>query len=194
MSRGFTIPPPRVSAIDLIPKFLSLNHEPQDDPIAVSYLGTPVYSNLIFLSEGVDVGNPTTLDPDAGKRDLRIDTVLMTVDMTKNIVKTPIQGRNGTVKEYISDGDYMINIKGAIVSPYPLKYPQDDVDLLIRYLKVNTQIGVASFFLELFGISDIVIEKYRIAEKLGSRNEVPFEIDAISDTPIEFQLNPNNGV
>lgn len=194
MSRSFTTPPPRVSALDLIPKFISLRAEPEDDPIGVTYLGTPVYSNLIFLAEGANIGNPTTLNPDEGKRDLRIDTVLMTVDQTKNIVKTAIQGRNGTVKEYISDGDYMINIKGAIVSPYPLQYPQDDVDLLIRYMKVNTQIGVASFFLQLFGISDIVIEKYRIAEKLGSRNEVPFEIDAISDTPLEFQLNPNNGV
>lgn len=195
---GFRLPTiptaPLLTVAHAAIKRYKITPEDQDEPEFTSYLSTPVWSNLIFSPEGVDVGFPTTIDPDAGKEQLRIDTVLFTVEMPKNIVKTAIQGRNGTVKEYISNGDYMVNIKGAIVSPFPLVFPREDVDLLIRYCQLNTQIPVISFFLDLFGITSVVIERYVISEKLGSRNEVPFEIDAVSDRPLEFQLNPNKGI
>lgn len=183
MANDFKLPVPLPSVNDLIQvRRYFFNPDPEDNPIAVSYLGTPVYSNLVFL--------PTS---DISDR-LRIDTVLMEVDQTKNIVKTDIQGRNGTVKEYISDGDYMVTIRGVIVSPYPNVFPREDIDLLIKYCQVTEQLPVSSFFLDLFGITDIVIDRYKISEKLGSRNEVPFEIMALSDYPIEFQLNPNRGL
>lgn len=193
MIKNFIIPPQPPLNNDLIPRYF-YSPDPEDEPIYTSYLGTPVYSNLIFSSDGVDVGNPTSLDPDNGKQDLRIDTVLFDVSMTKNIKVTDIQGRNGTIKEYISDGDYMINIKGAIVSPYPLVFPKEDVDLLIRYSKVSTEIKVFSFFLDLFSITDIVIKEFKLSEKLGHRNQVDFEINALSDRAIEFRLNPNKGL
>jgi hypothetical protein len=192
MARQFIIPPP-TPALNSGPRYF-FNEDPFDEPIATSYLGTPVYSNLIFLPDDVAVGNPTTVDPNNGKQQLRIDTVLFTIDMQKNIKKTTVQGRDGTVKEYISDGDYMINIKGAIVSPYPLVFPKDDVNLLIKYCKLKTQVPVVSAFLDLFEISDVVIDTYSFAEKLGSRNELGFELNCLSDRPIDFQLNPNRGL
>ena len=183
MAREFTIPPPNpIGTIGLAARKINFTPDPADDPIATTYLSTPVYSNLVFLPTG-DIQDQ-----------LRIDTVLIVVDQTKNIVKTPIQGRNGTVKEYISDGDYMVNIQGMIVSPYPLVFPKEELDLLIKFCLVGEQIPVTSFFLDMFGITDIVIETYKVSEKRGSRNEVPFEINASSDRPIEFQLNPNRGV
>ncbi|MCU9930979.1 DUF6046 domain-containing protein, partial [Escherichia coli] len=90
------------------------------------------------------------------------------------------------VREYISDGDYQVNIIGSIVSTEALVYPVDEVGLLIRYCKVNREIGFVCDFLAQFGIEYLVIENFTISEKLGSRNEVPFEISAWSDEPIEF--------
>ena len=180
---SFKLPVQIPSALDIVNYYKIGSEDPADAPIDKTYLGTPVYSNLIFLTDNTNI-----------ESDLRIDTVLMSVDQSKEIVKTAIQGRNGTVKEYISLGDYVVNIKGAIVSPFPEKYPKDDIDLLLRYLSLDKQVGVSSFFLELFNISEIVIERYSVSEKIGSRNEVPFEITAVSDTPLEFQLNPNVSV
>jgi hypothetical protein len=165
-----------------------------DQAIATSFLGTPVYSNLTFLAEGSGVGTPTTLDPDAGKRDLRIDTVLLTVQMTRNIVRTAIPGRDGTVKEYVSDGDYLVSVQGAIVSEFPTVFPREDVDLLNRYCLSKQSVSVSSFFLDVFQITTVVIEDVKFLEKEGSRNEVPFELQMWSDRPIEFRLNPNRGV
>jgi hypothetical protein len=181
--RNYTIPPPNITGtIGLAAKKYYFSPDPYDEPDFVSMLGTPVYSNFVLLPAG-DIQDA-----------LRIDTVIMTVDQTKNIVKTPIQGRNGTVKEYISDGDFMVSIQGVLISPYPLVFPKEDIDLFVKYCKLNEQLPVASFFLELFGITDIVIEHYKVGEKLGSRNEVPFQIDALSDKAIEFELNPNRGL
>ena len=78
-----------------------------------SYLGTPVFSNLDFIG-----GSYKNLQGEQIEyEDLRIDTVLFDVSQQKNVVTTEIQGRNGTIKEYISDGDFAINISGLIVQP-----------------------------------------------------------------------------
>lgn len=158
--------------------YTAITEDATDQVIKTSYLGTPVFSNLIFDAE------PDTPENFA----LEIDTVLMTVSMTKNIVKTPLQGRDGTVKEYISDGDYMVDIRGEIVSEQPNVYPKDLVARLVNLCRVKHQLNVSSFFLQLFSVSAIVIDDYEVAEKLGSRNSVPFSIRASSDTPIELQL------
>jgi hypothetical protein len=182
----------------LVPRYF-VAQEPADDPLPDyrSKLGALVYSNLQFLeTSGTSLDN--SLNRGGSNSDnkvlLTIDTVLMAVNQTKNIVKTPIVGRSGTVKEYISDGDFMIDIQGAIVSEYPLVYPESDVKILIELLSLPKQIPVASFFLDRFGIHSIVVESWDVAEKLGSRNEVPFRIQALSDLAEEIILNPNDQI
>ena len=117
---------------------------------------------------------------------LRIDTVLFQIQRTKNIIKTAIQGKNGTVKEYTSDGDYQISIDGSIVSENPNKYPADDVKKLIKLMSIPESIGVTSEFLSYFGITDVVVESYSIAQNVGFLNVQPFSIKLLSDTPIEL--------
>jgi hypothetical protein len=175
----------------LIPWYGDIQPEPADEAEFTSYLGTPVFSPLEFLkTSGTSAENSLDVGEQRGNSEtlLRIDTCLITVTQPRNIVKTPIQGRNGTVKEYISDGDFEVNIKGVIISPYPIVYPEDDVKLFIELMGLPKQIPVASKFLQMFSITDLVIENYNIAEKLGSRNEVPFEISAVSDKAEEILL------
>lgn len=166
--------------------------EQSDEPNFISILGTPVYSNLEFLkTSGTSADNSQGVGEQKGNSQvlLRIDSCVMAVTQTREIIRTAIQGRNGTVKEYIADGDFFINIRGAIMSESPNVYPREDVELLIELCGLKKSIPVASMFLDMFSIQNIVIENYSIAEKIGSRNEVPFEINALSDYPIEFKLN-----
>ena len=96
----------------------------------VSYLGTPVFSNLIFEPNPVSGKTGTFTDIDGNDQTfegLRIDTVLFQVQRAKNIVKTAVQGKNGTRKEYTSDGDFEVTINGAIMSENPNTYPELDV-------------------------------------------------------------------
>jgi hypothetical protein len=142
--------------------------------VADSYLGTPVFDNI-------------TLDIDG--EELRIDAAIIDVSQTKNIIKTSIQGLNGTVKEYIADGDYIISLKGVIVSE-TTEYPETDVATLIEILKRTESIRVNSKFLQLFGIDDIIIENYKLNQD-EFQNTQTFEILALSDKQIELILNSN---
>lgn len=178
----------------MIGGFRVFDAEQSDDPQDYSYLGTPVYSNLQFLKvSGTSFDNSLNVGAQVNNNSevmLRIDTVLLDVTRTRNIKKTDIQGRDGSIKEYISNGDYVINVKGAIVSDFPNLYPEQEVKLLSELLSLNKAIPVASKFLDMFGISNLVVDpEWSISERLGSRNEVPFEFNAISDFPDDFELS-----
>ena len=155
-----------------------------NDAKAVSYLGTPVETNLILgdgenvLTKYVDIeGNELTY------YGLQIDTVIMEVSMTKNIIKTSIQGKSGTIKEYVNDGDYIINVSGRL-SLKTNVYPESNVNRLIKICQIPDSVPVTSDFLQLFGINEIVIDDFKLPQEKGIRNEQGFEITMTSEIPI----------
>lgn len=191
------VPSQVLGALNRLVPHYHIEPEPVDEVDYYSYLGTPVYSPLEFLkTSGTSADNSRGVGERDGNSDvlLRIDTALITVELPKNIVKTQIQGRNGTVKEYIGEDDFQIHITGIIVSPYPSVYPRDEVNMLTELCRLPKQIPVASEFLQFFGIDSIVVEHFRIGQRMGSRNEVPFDVYAISDMAEELQLNPNESL
>lgn len=173
-----------------------------DTAIKSSMLGTLVWNNVIIkpgsyvLSSYIEsVGqviynedNISYLDNFRIEGGLEIDTVLIEISQAKNIVKTAIEGRNGTVKEYISDGDYEITMRGAIVGKNAMQYPLEEVEGLIEILKVPDDIEIVSSFLQLFGIQNVVVESYSLPQTEGVMNMQMFEIKLVSDTPIELVI------
>jgi len=163
---------------NLTPRLMNIGtFDPSDDPIATSYLGTPIYSNIIFEA-----------DPDTPENaDLRLDTVLFEVNMPRIVVMTPISGRNGTVKEYISNGDYQILISGMIVSQYPNVFPKEEITALRNLVELPKSLAVASSFLQIFSVHNIVVLESRFSEVMGSRNQIAFTLNCVSDQPIEVR-------
>lgn len=117
-----------------------------------------------------------------------IDACLFSVNQTKNIIKTNIQGSNkGSIKEFINDGDYSINIKG-IINGLNGVYPSYAVDDLIQYLIQPKELEIICPFLnELFGITYIVVENYSFPQNEGGYSYQVFEINAISEIPFTFK-------
>lgn len=148
----------------------------RDNPIKSSQLGTPVYSNLqIQGGSYLDIyGNLINYNG------VEVDTVLFTINQSRNIVKTPIQGLDGTVKEYISDGDYIINIRGIITGKNGV-YPVGQVNYLIECLKAKAALSVQSDYLQSLGIMNIVIESYSLPQEMGSQSQQVFELNCLSD-------------
>lgn len=172
-------------AIDSLVANLPKNSTPSTG--TVSYFNRPVFSNLVFKARDYynnDNELVTTWD-----RDVVLDTVLFDVGQTKNIVTTQVQGRNGTIKEYISDGDFAINIKGLLVSNTNNQFPYTAYEELLKALYCNTEIEIQSWILtELYGIKYIVIQNFEILQEVGKQTTVPFEIQALSDRPTEIIL------
>ena len=111
-----------------------------EESIGVSLLNTPVIDNIVFQS-----GSYIDLDGnEIPYNELRIDAVIIEVSQVKNIIKTSVQGRPGTVKEYISDGDYIINIRGVVNNTGKANqklYPKDAVNDLISLCKLLIKEG-----------------------------------------------------
>tara|TARA_R110000796_G_scaffold55294_2_gene128850 strand:- start:3948 stop:4589 length:642 start_codon:yes stop_codon:yes gene_type:complete len=175
----------------------NINQEEQDDegPGTTSYLGTPVFADLVFIpgeykdKTGESIQYGQILKNDAQGENFVINTVLIDVSQQKQIIKTNIQGVAGTVKEYISKGDYQLIIRGALVSGSSVLYPTDQVQQLKEYLEAEVSLGVASRFLDdIFDVQNIVIESYNFPQREGYQDQQLFEISAISDEPIELTV------
>ncbi len=126
---------------------------------------------------------------------LNIDTVLMTVSQTKNIIRTQIQGKSGTIKEYVSDGDFEIDVAGIIVSEGENTYPVEEVEALMQLFSIPDSLRVTSEFLNHFfvaspkgisGIDEVVITDFNFPQQEGIRNSQNFTCKMISDIPIEL--------
>ncbi len=143
----------------------------------LSYLGLPVWADLTLKAD------------EQAEESLNLQTVLLTVDQEKVIVKTPVPGRNGTFKQYVSDGDYQVSIRGAIVGQQPGDYPVEEVKLLLDLMEQNTSMVAVSPFLQLFRVFNLVVESYRLNQVEGFQNVQPFEINCVSDEPIELIEN-----
>lgn len=147
---------------------------PEPENYGLSMLGTPVYSYIRLKSV---------------EREIYLSEVILVVAQQKHIVKTPLVGRNGTVKEIINEGDYAISIEAKLVGPKNA-LDRGQIANLIELLKTNEALEVESPFLQLFDITDIVVEDYYLPEG-GNLNEQPFRISAISDEPYELILTDN---
>ena len=161
-----------------------------------SLLGSPVISNL-----EVAAGSYRDLDGNIiAYEGLRIDNVLFTVTQTRNVVTTPVVGSNGTVKEYISDGDFDVTAEIIIVGEtretadnifeiqdIGNKIPERDITRLIKICQVQEVVQVSSVFLDLFEISQVVITSYTTPQRAGFQNTQVFTINALSDDAIELQ-------
>lgn len=114
-------------------------------------------------------------------------TVLIDISQSKNIVTTPINGRNGTVKEYMSDGDDTITIRGVLVGDGIDVRPDNLISGLIAFCKAPVPLDVYAPCLFSQGIYSMVVNDYTIRQLEGKRNVVPFELLCTSDTPFEIE-------
>ena len=185
----------------------------QEDVDTFSYLGTPILDPFTFKGGSFfelddtkkENAIPFPDDKGADGLGLTIPNMIIEVNQTKNIITTPIQGRDGTVKEFISRGDYLITLTGIIngkmdeetgeVRDIGNVYPEDDVNKLITICEVPGSLEVTSTFLGMFlkEDSNVVITNYNIPQQIGVRNFQTFTINMLSDTPINLnELAPIN--
>jgi len=167
------------------------------DPVPTTYLGTPVFCNLElipgrYVNKDGDKIDYAGFSSEKKVDNFRIDTVLIDVSQQKQIIKTPIQGVSGTVKEYISMGDYQVKVRGALVDQSAQRYPQEQTQQLREFLEVEDSIGIASRFLnDIFEVHKLVIESFSFPQVEGFQNVQLFEFSAISDDPIELTVINN---
>jgi hypothetical protein len=159
---------------------------PEATSMSTAETGKQVYSKIF---SGVPVWCDFYLkEQKEGGKSIQILQSIVTLQMKKTIVKTAMQGRNGTVKEYINNGDWQISIRGAFADNNPYRYPIEDVTSLNDICNIPEALEVVGEFFQLFNIHNLVIEDYEFPQRQGYQNMQAFNIKAVSDEPIELIL------
>lgn len=156
----------------------------RDKELYRSLLGTQVYASIEFLTDSYETKIKGQF------RDtpyLKYEAVLITASQAKKVIKTEIQGRDGTVKEYIGLDDWAVQINGIITGPNG-HYPIDEVAFLNQLKEAPIPIQVASTFLNNLGINLLVIENIEFPQDAGGYSYQGFSISAVSDVPQELRL------
>ncbi|MFC4673508.1 DUF6046 domain-containing protein [Dysgonomonas termitidis] len=107
-----------------------------------------------------------------------------------NITKTTVLGSTGTVKEIYGKGDWDITIRGIALQRRDGtgETTQEQINALVRWDNVCDSIPVLGDIFRHKEIYNITITNISIRPIVGRWNAIPFQIDAVSDEPIELFL------
>ena len=119
--------------------------------------------------------------------DFTLDIALIEAEMPREIVTTPVTGRDGHVHEYMSDGDWDIKISGVLINPLANIPPETLVRALNQFCKAKKEIKVNSTVLSYLDIYSIIIVRPRFIQSRGERNAIDYELYCLSDTPFELK-------
>lgn len=122
---------------------------------------------------------------------LRIDAVTVNLSRSKVIKKEGIEGRDSTIKEHITNGDFSISIEGLIANEQKDEYPKEQLFLLKQFLNAPYALRVTHAILNRFGIHEIVIDSYSIPSISGTKNIQKFTANATSDETVELIIRDN---
>jgi len=116
---------------------------------------------------------------------IKFEAVIMTIEKTARIIKTEIQGRDGSVKEYIGKDDSKITIQGVITGDNGV-YPKTAVNALMQWWEAPVTKSITCPFAQNLGITNIVAEDISIPQVSGGYSYQQFTINCISDIDVNL--------
>jgi hypothetical protein len=161
----------------------------------LSYLGTPIFQPITFLGgmypqlgTGADAGKLVEL-PYVGW----VLPATTTAEFTraKDITKSAPNGAFGSTKEVWAFGDWDITIRGLILDGQPNFFPKAQLRELASWEKVVDAIDVTGDMFTYLGIKRLVIESINIGRVNGMPNVIPFQMQCVSDEPLELAIQSN---
>ncbi|MDD1525550.1 DUF6046 domain-containing protein [Riemerella anatipestifer] len=143
----------------------------------------------------------TSLEIKINEQSFVFNEVIMSITQERNIVTTPLQGRDGTIKEFISNGDYVITVDAGVMEGHKQSdnedtevsfqipnnaYPKSALKRLGSILTKPQAIEVQSDFLEVFDIKSVVVKSFLLVQETHS-NRQSMQIQMLSDKPYEIK-------
>lgn len=113
---------------------------------------------------------------------------LITINGVNTIIKTPLTGVKGSVKEFINTEDYQISIKGLIINEESDDLPEEMVRSIRTICEKRQSVDIENRLLTLFDIHQVAIETFSFPGVEGYQNIQAYEINCISDWPLDLIL------
>lgn len=132
--------------------------------VSISDLGTPVFDNITF-PKGVYVdlnGNNQAYD------EVKLDAVVFAINRPKEIIKSSVSGKNGSITEYIGHSDYVITVDAIITSKAAsftgLTGAIEPIELLERIKRIDDvpdRVEIRNKILQnVYGINYVIIANF----------------------------------
>lgn len=147
------------------------------------FFGTPVFDVIAFkgsIGQGKDGYNLPEFTIN--------DAPLVTIYQNNVILKTPVRGRRGTVKEWLGQSDFRVNVKCLLVNHTSNEPPYDRIADFEEFLTapIAHRIASGSRLMQIFGIDYLVVESFHFSEPTHL-NVQPLEINFLSDLSVELE-------
>lgn len=110
---------------------------------------------------------------------LKLEHVTIDCTMSKRVVTTAINGRPGTVKEWVSDGDVVITVVAKVMGQGG--YPKERVEQILAALKEPEVLGVTNELLnDVWKVTRVVVTSIKTTNRT-ERNWEEVTIGMLSD-------------
>lgn len=156
---------------DFVENYLNGNRDPSY--LKAKLTGLPILNRYGILEY---------TDAESNQTEILLETLVITLSRTKNITTTNIQGVDGTVKEFINLGDYVVNITGSFIGRDAWHYDEDSITDFVSLMNIKDSITINNQYLnELYNISSIAVTNFEVVQSPELSNIVFYKIDALSN-------------
>jgi hypothetical protein len=162
-----------------------LDTDPVESPAG---LGIPVWMSLSMQTPSYTYANKSY--PAAS---ISIPCTIVAAYRVKNIVETVIYGRDGTVKELTSRGDWKITVDGILCND-DNKYPYDLVNNLKSVDDYPLAFKITHRILNKIGVTHIVTNRLEWIVTPGEINSQAFRWELTSDEAYQLQLTNDQAI
>ena len=136
-----------------------------------SFLGKPLF--MPCKLDDVQLPNEPTIEVRGGK----------------TIIKTLVDGNEGTFKEKFNLSDYVVTIRGvAVREDNSDEYPEELVRQLRGLCEKPTHVSATCKLLGIFNIKHLAIEDHRFPAVEGAPGMQPYELMCLSDKFFDLEL------
>ena len=120
---------------------------------------------------------------------LELENAVISITGTKNIVRTPLVGRRGSVKELISIGDYKISV-AAFIRSADGSYPEAQIARMKELYNINESVELICVLTDLLLDEGdrVVITDIQYPPTPGVEDGQAVTIECETDSPFELIL------
>ncbi|MDR1090966.1 MAG: DUF6046 domain-containing protein [Prevotella sp.] len=170
------------------------NETPKHKIIAKNKYGERVPEALMLYYESkkeIEVHDVVWRDGEAKETSYKTNVVCfidlvasVTVQSSKNLVLTEVQGRDFSRKELISGGDLTFSVTGKIVGHERGVYPENDVKKFIQLAQYGGVIKVNHYLFRQFNIEQVIIKDFNLNAS-ECKNVQPYNFTCVAVEPNE---------
>jgi hypothetical protein len=157
-----------------------------------SYLGTPIFQPITFRGGVYQQLSPQGEVFDSSFNGWQLPaTTTAEFKRSKDITKSRPSTAHGTTKELWAFQDWEVTIRGLILDGQPNYFPLGELRELLSWEKLVDSIEVEGDMFTYLGIERLVIESMSLGRVAGSPNVIPFQLQCVSDEPLELSILSN---